>query len=152
MQTFLDYLFRRHDAGSLAPGFGLSAFFQAGPVVLILEAILLMLCGLLIAGCFHYRGTGLHRSYLTLACGPLAWGIGVFTWRMLGIIDTLGRSGGQWVTPFGEMLPLSDELSQITAVLLTCGVLTGIFLALSPILRPRTAPPKGSPADAQMAA
>lgn len=151
MQTFLDYLTRRPDESGLSRGFGLHAFIEAGPAAFILEATLLVLCGFLIAGCFRYRGAGLHRLYLMFAFGPLAWGIGIFTWRMLEVIDILERSGGVWGNGLGEVSSLSETLSEITAVLLTCTILTGIFLALSPVLRPRPTRERGVPPDSRVA-
>lgn len=150
MQTFLDYLTRRPDESGIGQGFGFHTFLSAGPLVLVLEAALLVLCGFLIAGCFHRRGVVLHRVYLYLAFGPLTWGIGIFTWRMLGIIDVLEHNDQRWVAPLAELKPLSQTLSEITAVLLACAILTGIFLALSPMLRPRTAQTDGGSTDSQL--
>jgi hypothetical protein len=137
MQTFLEYLTRKPDQSGIAGGFGFHTFFQAaGPFVVILEAALLVLCGFLIAGFFHRRGAVLHRVYIWFSAVPLVWGIGIFTWRMLEIIDLLGRHKAG-VSGVAELPPLSQSLVEITAVLLTSAVLTGIFLALSPLLRPR---------------
>ena len=142
MQTFLDYLTRR---------FGFYTFFYtAGPFVLILGATLLVLCGFLIAGCFHYRRTLSYRLYLGLSIVPLAWGIGIFTHRILEIIDLLEHNNGLWINGI-DVAPLSHVLSEITAVLLTCAILTGVFLALSPVLRPRSEQPDDASSDSQMA-
>ena len=151
MQTFLDYLTRKPDESGIGHGFGFHTFLSAGPLVMILEAALLVLCGFLIAGCFHHRSAVLHRFYLIFSIVPVAWGIGIFTWRMLEIIDVLGHNDQRWVAPLAELPPLSETLSEITAVLLTCAILTGIFLALSPILRPRPDHPGGASTDPQVA-
>ncbi|HSI14913.1 MAG TPA: hypothetical protein VK961_22870 [Chthoniobacter sp.] len=151
MQTFLDYLTRKPDESGIGHGFGFHTFLSAGPLVMILEAALLVLCGCLIAGCFHHRGTVLHRIYLTFSVVPLAWGIGIFTWRMLEIIEVLEHNEQRWIAPLAELTPLSETLSEITAVLLTCAILTGLFLVLSPIVRPRPNPPDGDSAEPQAA-
>jgi hypothetical protein len=145
MQTFLQYLLsRKPDESGLARGFGFDTFFQAaGPFVVILEASLLVLCGFLIAGFFHRRGPVLHRVYVLFAAVPLTWGVGIFTWRMLEIIDLLGRHKAG-VSGVAELPPFSQALAEITAVLLTSAVLTGIFLALSPLLKPRSTPASGT--------
>jgi hypothetical protein len=138
MQTFLEYLTRKPGESGIGHGFGFHTFLSEGPLVMILEVALLVLCGFLIAGCFHYRSAVLHRLYLTFAVVPLAWGVGIFTWRMLEVIDVLEHNGQRWIDPLAELPPLSESLSEITAVLLTCAILTGIFLALSPMLRPQS--------------
>ena len=151
MQTFLDYLTRKPDESGIVRGFGFHTFFQAaGPFVVILEAALLVLCGFLIAGFFHRRGAVLHRVYVWFSVVPLVWGIGIFTWRMLEIIDLLGRHKAG-VSGVSELPPFSEALAEITAVLLTSAILTGIFLALSPLLRPRLTEPSGSGAGSHAA-
>jgi len=150
MQTFLDYLTRKPDESGIPRGFGFHTFFHtAGPLVLILGAALLVLCGFLIAGCFHYRRMVSYRIYLVISLVPLAWGIGIFTCRILEIIDALERNNGAWINGIDALPPLSYVLSEITAVLLACAILTGVFLALSPVLRPRSDQPGGIPTDSE---
>jgi hypothetical protein len=145
MQTFLQYLTRKPDELGIVRGFGFDTFFQAaGPFLVILEVTLLVLCGFLIAGFFHRRGAVLYRVYVWFSVVPLAWGIGIFTWRLLEIIDLLGHHHAAGVHGVAELPPFSEALTEITAVLLTCAVLTGIFLALSPLLRPQPASASGT--------